>query len=71
MVEIVRNPDQVGFAVDPRRWVVERFFTWIGRNRRLAMDFEATIDSARALYAASVMLLVVGSLVLMTFETDP
>jgi putative transposase len=59
-VEIVRkNPDQVGFAVNPRRWVVERFFAWIGRNRRLTMDFEATIDSARAfLYAASVMLLV-------------
>ena len=59
-VEIVRkNPDQVGFAVNPRRWVVERFFAWIGRNRRLAKDFEATMDSARAfLYAASVMLLV-------------
>jgi transposase len=58
-VEIVRkNADQVGFAVNPRRWVVERFFAWIGRNRRLAKDFEATIDSARAfLYAASVMLL--------------
>jgi len=36
-VEIVRaKPDQVGFAVQPRRWVVERFFAWIGRNRRLA-----------------------------------
>jgi transposase len=59
-VEIVRkNPDQVGFAANPRCWVVERFFAWIGRNRRLARDFEATIDSARAfLYAASVMLLV-------------
>jgi transposase len=59
-VEIVRKkPDQVGFAVNPRRWVVERFFAWIGRNRRLAKDFEATTDSARAfLYAASVMLLV-------------
>lgn len=60
VVEIVRKlPDQVGFAVLPRRWVVERFFAWIGRNRRLAKDFEATIASARAfLYAASVMLLV-------------
>src|ERR1700688_929494 len=38
--------------------LVERFFAWIGRNRRLAKDFEATIGSARAfLYAASVMLL--------------
>jgi putative transposase len=58
-VEIVRKkPDQIGFAVNPRRWVVERFFAWIGRNRRLAKDFEATTDTARAfLYAASVMLL--------------
>ena len=47
-VEIVRkNPDQVGFAANPRRWVVERFFARTGRNRRLAKDFEATIDSAR------------------------
>ena len=71
-VEIVRkNPDQVGFAVDPRRWVVERFFAWIGRNRRLAKDFEATIVSARAfLYAASVMLLCVGSLVLHDFRNQ-
>ncbi len=58
-VEIVRkHPDQVGFTVHPRRWVVERFFAWIGRNRRLGKDFEATIASAEAfLYAASVMLL--------------
>ena len=54
-----KNPGQVGFAVNPRRWVVERFFAWIGRNRRLAKDFEATIGSARAfLYSASVMSLV-------------
>ena len=59
-VEIVRRePDQIGFAVQPRRWVVERFFAWINRNRRLAKDFEASIASAKAfLYAASVMLLV-------------
>ena len=59
VVEIVRKlPDQVGFAILPRRWVVERFFAWLSRNRRLAKDFERTITSATAfLYAASVMLL--------------
>lgn len=59
-VEIVRKiADQVGFVVLPRRWVVERFFAWINRNRRLAKDVEATISSARAfLYAASIMLLI-------------
>jgi transposase len=59
VVEIVRKlADQVGFQVLPRRWVVERFFAWINRNRRLAKDFEATITSGTAfLYAACVMLL--------------
>jgi transposase len=58
-LEIVRKLDgQVGFAVHARRWVVERFFAWINRNRRLAKDFEATIASAEAFtYAASAMLL--------------
>ena len=58
-VEIVRKPpDQVGFAVHPRRWVVERFFAWISRNRRLWKDPEATLASAKAfLYAAAVMIL--------------
>jgi transposase len=60
VVEIVRKrPDQVGFAVLPRRWLVERFFAWLDRNRRLAKDFEGTVASATAfLYAAAVMLLV-------------
>jgi putative transposase len=58
-VEVVRKPkDQTGFAVHPRHWVIERCFAWLGRNRRLAKDFEATIASAIAfLYAASVMFL--------------
>jgi transposase len=58
-IEIVRkHPEQVGFTVHPRRWVVERLFAWLNRNRRLAKDFEATIASAEAfLNAASVMLL--------------
>jgi transposase len=59
-IQVVRRADgQVGFAVIARRWVVERFFAWINRNRRLAKDFEASISSAEAFfYAASAMLLI-------------
>ena len=40
-MEIVkRSDDMKGFIVLPRRWVVERAFSWFGRNRRLAKDFE-------------------------------
>lgn len=58
-IEVVKKiAGQVGFQVLPRRWVVERFFAWINRKRRLAKDFEGTVASAETfLYAASVMLL--------------
>jgi transposase len=40
-VEVVRKPaDQRGFAVLPRRWVVERTFSWLMRQRRLVRDYE-------------------------------
>jgi len=40
-MEIVKRGDNTkGFVVLPRRWVVERTFSWFGRNRRLAKDFE-------------------------------
>jgi Transposase DDE domain len=40
-LEIVKRSDDLkGFVVLPRRWVVERTFSWFGRNRRLAKDWE-------------------------------
>lgn len=48
-IEIVRRSDKAeGFEVLPRRWVVERTLAWLSRNRRLAKDFEASIESAKA-----------------------
>jgi len=58
-IEIIKRSDAAsGFVVLPRRWVVERTFAWLNRNRRLAKDFEATLESALAwLFLASVKLL--------------
>jgi transposase len=39
-LQIVKRSDAVGFEVLPKRWIVERTFAWISRNRRLACDFE-------------------------------
>src|SRR6059058_6510715 len=48
-IEIVTRSQTFGtFKPEPRRWVVERTFAWLGRNRRLAKDFEASIASAEA-----------------------
>jgi transposase len=48
-MEIIRRSDTaIGFVVLPRRWVVERTIAWLNRNRRLAKDFEASIESAVA-----------------------
>ena len=56
---VTRDPGTRGFALLPRRWVVERTFAWFGRNRRLAKDFEATITSAVTMvHLASIQLLV-------------
>lgn len=39
-LEIVKRSDLHRFVVLPKRWIVERTFAWISRNRRLARDFE-------------------------------
>ena len=52
-------PGQKGFAVQPRRWVIERSFAHAGRCRRLARDHEATGNATLGFFVlANAMLLV-------------
>jgi putative transposase len=37
-----------GFQVLPRRWVVERTFSWIEQNRRMSKDYERLPESSEA-----------------------
>ena len=49
-LEIVKRSDQKkGFYVLPRRWVVERTFGWLGRQRRLSKDYEFHTQSCEAM----------------------
>ena len=58
-LEIIKRSDTAkGFVLLPRRWVVERSFAWFGRNRRLAKDFETSLESSTAwLWLASLQLM--------------
>ena len=46
-LEIVRRTDKDGgFKVIRRRWVIERTFSWLRRNRRLTAHYEALAITA-------------------------
>jgi putative transposase len=46
-----------GFALAPKRWVVERTFAWLVQHRRLRVDDEATIPASTALIHIAMLLL--------------
>ena len=48
VIVVRKHADRKGFELLPRRWVVERTFTWLGHSRRLSKDFERTMASALA-----------------------
>lgn len=62
-VEVVRkDPTWRGFAVLPRRWVVERTFAWFGRHRRLARDYERRVQTAETLIEIAMLRLMLRRL---------
>ena len=49
--------DQVGFQVLPKRWIVERTFAWLNRQRRLSKDYERLPATSEAfIYIAMIRL---------------
>ena len=54
VLELVkRSAEQTGFAVIRRRWVVERTFAWIVKNRRFVRDYEQLTAVAETLFTAA------------------
>ncbi len=58
-VEVVAHPpSQRGFAVLPKRWIVERCFAWYGHNRCLSKGYKyVPLSSATHLYLVSIRLM--------------
>ena len=49
-LEIVeRDREARGFEVLPKRWIVERTFSWLIRNRRLSKDYERRVQTSETL----------------------
>jgi putative transposase len=59
IVEVVkRREGAVGFEVQPKRWVVERTFSWLYCFRRLSKDYEYdTSTSESMVYLASIRIM--------------
>jgi transposase len=49
-LQVVKRSDAHRFVVLPKRWIVERTFAWISRNRRLARDFERYARTVAAFF---------------------
>lgn len=62
-IEIVKRCDLHRFVVLPKRWIVERTFAWMGRNRRLSKDYENSTRRATAYLRLAMIRLMLRRLV--------
>ena len=54
LLEVVKRPDLSRFVGLPKRWIVERTFSWLIWHRRLSKDFEHSPKSSEVMvYIAS------------------
>ena len=62
-LEIVeRSADTEGFAVLPHRWIVERTFGWLMRDRRLSKDYERKVQSGESFMEVAMIRLILKRL---------
>jgi putative transposase len=60
VVEVVTRPAaQRGFAVQPKRWIVERTFGWFNRQRQLSKEYDVYAETTEQwMYLASIQVMV-------------
>jgi putative transposase len=71
VLEIIKKPpEQQGFEVLPKRWIVERFFAWLNNYRRLSKDYERTVTSSEGMIYFVSIRLMARKLANLRYETD-
>jgi transposase len=51
-----------GFKVQPKRWIVERTFAWLGKFRRLSKDYEFKIKSSESFIYLAMIKIMMGKI---------
>ena len=62
-LEVVeRDKEAKGFEVLPKRWIVERTFGWLRRDRRLTKDYERKVQTSETLIEVAMIRLILRRL---------
>jgi transposase len=70
-LEVVKLPTaKRGFVLLPRRWVVERSFTWMARFRRLARDYERLPETLAGLHFLAFAMLMLKRFITFMVESS-
>ena len=62
-LEVTKRSDRIqGFAIIPKRWIVERTLGWLNRYRRLSKDYEYHTETSEAMIQVAMIHLLVRRL---------
>jgi putative transposase len=59
---VKRPPGERGWSQQPKRWIVERTFAWLLRNRRLVVDYERKVQTSETFIEVAMIRLLVARL---------
>jgi putative transposase len=62
-LEVVkRTPGLHGWSQQPCRWIVERTFSWLSRNRRMSKDYERNVQTSETFIEVAIIRLLLAHL---------
>jgi putative transposase len=62
-LEVVKRTSGTrGWSQQPKRWIVERTFAWLLRNRRLVVDYERNVQTSETFIEVAMLRLLLARL---------